>query len=373
MFWDITDTNWGMYMSQSGAGKSFGGGTAPSGNGVSTHAIRIRVNNGTTQGFLIENSNDTYLLSVRGSDGYTTVNGYLQSMVGIITPNISINNGKVLINSSGDLTFWNGGTQLFYVNGTDGNFFSNSNGRVMGFLGVGRTAAARLHIGNNSLYTAVPEPTFYYFDSQGFQSYGGAVNVCAIFDNSIWVRGTMYQNSDERIKKNIQDINDDTALEQILSIQPKTYNYIDETRGTSKVIGFIAQQVREVVPEAVVLDTEKIPDIMSLVDCNSNILTFSSNYDFSSNEKLTFIKRDGSEQVCHITDIISSNEIRIDNEFEGSNVFCYGREIDDFNTLDKWYIFTLNICATQILSRKIDELTSNLNIALDRIAVLESE
>ena len=34
--------------------------------------------------------------------------------------------------------------------------------------------------------------------------------------------------SDERIKKNIQDINDDGALQKILQIEPKTYEYIDK-------------------------------------------------------------------------------------------------------------------------------------------------
>ena len=42
---------------------------------------------------------------------------------------------------------------------------------------------------------------------------------------------------DERIKRYIDDINDDTALNQILAIQPKTYIYIDIVkRGNEKVI-----------------------------------------------------------------------------------------------------------------------------------------
>ena len=43
----------------------------------------------------------------------------------------------------------------------------------------------------------------------------------------------------------------------MLAIQPKTYKYIDEIgRGSSVVYGFIAQQINEVIPEAVELITE---------------------------------------------------------------------------------------------------------------------
>jgi hypothetical protein len=70
--------------------------------------------------------------------------------------------------------------------------------------------------------------------------------------------------SDSRIKKDIEDINDDTALNKLLLIQPKTYNYIEEERnkGFGKVYGFIAQQIKEVIPEAVtIIKKEAIPNI----------------------------------------------------------------------------------------------------------------
>ena len=36
-----------------------------------------------------------------------------------------------------------------------------------------------------------------------------------------------------------------------------------------------------------------------------------------------------------------------------NNVFCYGREVDDFHTLDKQKLFALNFSATQELDRII--------------------
>ena len=79
---------------------------------------------------------------------------------------------------------------------------------------------------------------------------------------------------DERIKKNLEDINDDTALQQILLIQPKTYNYIDDVkRGNEKVIGFSAQQIKTVIPEAVTMNKDFIPNIFKVFDISGDIIT----------------------------------------------------------------------------------------------------
>ncbi len=67
--WNAGDSNWGIYMGQSGGGRSLGGGTAAAGAGFSAHAIRFRVANSSSQGFIFENSLESNLFSLRGSDG----------------------------------------------------------------------------------------------------------------------------------------------------------------------------------------------------------------------------------------------------------------------------------------------------------------
>ena len=55
--------------------------------------------------------------------------------------------------------------------------------------------------------------------------------------------------SDERIKENIEEVPDDIALEKVRQIECKYYNYKDRVNSyDDKVIGFIAQQVKEVFP-----------------------------------------------------------------------------------------------------------------------------
>ena len=54
-----------------------------------------------------------------------------------------------------------------------------------------------------------------------------------------------------------------------------------------------------------------------------------------------------------------------------NNVFFYGKEVDDFHTLDKAQIFALHHSAIQELSRKNDTQTEN-NELRSRLEALES-
>ena len=165
--------------------------------------------------------------------------------------------------------------------------------------------------------------------------------------------------SDSRIKTNIIDINDDGALQQILKIEPKIYNYIDTTeRGTDTVYGFIAQQIREFIPEAVKIQTDFIPNIYKYYDYYDNQI--------NTNEDLTAILgigdkikiKDNCQDYYRTATIINitTTIIMIDLAINSNRCFIYGKEINDFHYLDKSYIYTLGVCATQDLYKMFQKL-----------------
>jgi hypothetical protein len=175
--------------------------------------------------------------------------------------------------------------------------------------------------------------------------------------------------SDSRIKKDIDDINDDTALTKLLLIQPKTYNYIADERnkGFGKVYGFIAQQIREVIPEAVtIIKKETIPNIYkSCLINNKREVYHSIPLDTPID---TSIKIDSDSYK--IKEIYEDYFV-IDNDIEADEVFVFGYSVDDFHTLNKDYIFTLNVCATQELHRRIEAQSLLIKSQDDRIKDLE--
>ena len=77
--WDASDTNWGMYMSQSGTGKSFSGGVAVPGADFAAHAMRFRGYDTATSGFVWENSSETRLMSLNSGTGHLDVAGNISA------------------------------------------------------------------------------------------------------------------------------------------------------------------------------------------------------------------------------------------------------------------------------------------------------
>jgi hypothetical protein len=175
--------------------------------------------------------------------------------------------------------------------------------------------------------------------------------------------------SDYRIKTNIIDINDNNALQQILAIKPKTFNYIDSNeRGSNLVYGFIAQDVKEVIPQAVKIETQYVPNIYKSYDYINNeiIINEDLNDKLLLNDKILLRDDENYYKSAMIT-YISSNMIKVNIDIKGDHCFIYGKEISDFHTLDKTYIYTLNVCATQDLYKLIEQQQSNIDIIKTKI------
>jgi len=173
------------------------------------------------------------------------------------------------------------------------------------------------------------------------------------------------------------------ALQKLLLIQPKTYKYQDYlTRGQEKVFGFIAQQVREVMPEAVKITKDFIPNVYKVFDLSEDIITTNEDLTniLSVDDIIQIIDQEKESKQSYKILEISPTHIKIDKSINGDKCFIFGKEINDFHALSKEYIFTLNVCATQELSRKIDNLNNTIqqqqtiiNDLINRISILENK
>jgi hypothetical protein len=83
---------------------------------------------------------------------------------------------------------------------------------------------------------------------------------------------------------------------------------------------------------------------------------------------------DASEnRATYMVTDVSTNFITIDKEIPGNDCFVYGTEVDDFHALNKDYIFTLNVCATQELHRMIERQNDIISSLMNRIEALENK
>jgi len=188
-------------------------------------------------------------------------------------------------------------------------------------------------------------------------------------NRSIWTNLGVITSSDERIKTNLYDIDDFLALNKILTIKPKLYNYIDKTISTSNVYGFIAQQVKEVIPNAVTLHSRAIPNIYTIAYVDNNIISFTINdniiiSDLYKSKKILLIAEDGKQYDEFILNISQKDNIisiELNNIIQYNSVFIYGTYINDFHTIDKSYIYTLNVCALQDLHKRYTKMKSDMS------------
>ena len=105
--------------------------------------------------------------------------------------------------------------------------------------------------------------------------------------------------SDRRIKKDITDISFST-LELMRKIRPREYTMIDGSK--ESVYGFIAQEVKEVIPKSIYLKKGYIPSVYENAFVNDNRITLinKSTTDIS-NCKLKLRDRNNNDIIVDIS------------------------------------------------------------------------
>ena len=237
----------------------------------------------------------------------------------------------------------------------------------------------------NGIFNTPTMSTFYWgYGTATINSNTSFWAVVTKHNGAIWTTNYIVATSDRDIKKDIEELNDDECLQKLLLLKPCKYRYIDETKNTTenKTYGYIAQEVAEVLPEAVKFQSEYIPNAMIMVDINDGIFTIGDNrsdtYTFTPNVglKIKLYDEINNEIICEITEKIDDNNFRVDEiDSKHTKLFLYGHLKEDFNVLAKEYINAVHVSATQELHRiitqqqkEIDELKTKLN---DILAYLE--
>jgi len=217
----------------------------------------------------------------------------------------------------------------------------------------------------------------YLTNGGGVQSNPPNLNFGLLVDNNIRTMGIVVL-SDRRIKSNVVDIHDTTALDQIRLLKPKYYGYVDKVRrGSSNVIGFIAQEVKEVLPRAVSVADGDIPNIYETATISSsNTVTF-TNFDTSDLDGLgkliAYLAEDKREELT-ITEVLDDHTVRVESDMSewGSELFVWGQKVQDFHHLNKDYIFTVATAALQEVDRQLQAERARNDSLEARILALEN-
>ena len=196
-------------------------------------------------------------------------------------------------NANADYALLQGSDGTTYLNASSGkslNFrIANTASKMVitsaGNVGIGITTpkfplevtGSRTFVQAGISYLNDPNTLSYAFlnNSSTFTTSSSDPNraITAAFEFAVWTETQFISSSDERIKKNIMDLSDNEALETLRLIQPKKYEYVDQvTRGNKTVYGYIAQQIKDVIPYAVSEIPNTVPNIYNIADISSAVI-----------------------------------------------------------------------------------------------------
>jgi len=284
---------------------------------------------------------------------------------------------------------------------TDGSFHIAKNGSVGSGVHINSDGTVRVGTSLNGFYagkfsvygTSGAVGPVSYFNRVGGNLYSGNASLgsVSIYANYGIAAGDYIAASDRRIKDNITDVDDGSALETLRLLKPKRYTYRDTIhKGEEPVWGFIAQEVRDTLPYATTLIKDTVPNIYELANVSSsNVITFTdfntSNLEANATTIRVMTKEDKTENVT-LAEVIDEHSIRVEedladwtgsldesgNVVAGNQLFIYGQEVDDFVFLKKDAIWTVATSALQEVDRQLQAEKAKVTALEARLSALEA-
>lgn len=173
---------------------------------------------------------------------------------------------------------------------------------------------------------------------------------------------------DRRIQEHIIKADSNEILDTINKLPLLNYNFIDNKHYEGKTVyGLIAQDVIKILPEAITITSQYIPNIYT----NANSTELYNNKVIITVNYTTKIKKDTLLKII-VNDIpfyvnifdFTKDTITVtrwNNYRESDDVFVYGTLVDDFHALNQPYLGVLCMGGIQELNKQINQLKIDNN------------
>lgn len=225
--------------------------------------------------------------------------------------------------------------------GFNGNEAKRVTFTKQGYVGIGTTSPNYpLDIIGDATTPATSGTYFYHNASELFASY-------TLYDISIYASGGIMTSgnfvaiSDERVKENIEPLTG--SIELLNQLRPVSYTKTDKIQfGDRTHLGFIAQEVEKVLPEAVHTGKGEIPVLKTFDKVN-----------FEDGVSYTLLVKNGEN--------IEEQKYTTADPKPAGEIIVKSKTVDDFKSLTYDMIFTLAVDAIQEQQQEIEQLKHALS------------
>ena len=186
--------------------------------------------------------------------------------------------------------------------------------------------------------------------------------------------------SDRRIKCDLHTSSPTNDLALIEKLQATNYRMVDPEAGTEWKKGFIAQEVEKVIPQAVSRSTEFVPDIMAVASIShfdaadkTLALMLSKDHALKVGDKVR-LHVDGRRLDLPVSAVPNAHEFVVQGcDKAPEKVLVYGKEVNDFRTVDYNRLYTTGLGAIQELSMRSEAQAKELAAKDVKISALEAK
>jgi hypothetical protein len=199
-------------------------------------------------------------------------------------------------------------------------------------------------------------------------------NLSIFASNDIGATGNIISLSDRRAKVP-EEPPSESYLNLVDKIQVRQFSWIDKIeKGSTKKIGFFAQEVEEVVPDAVGCVTEVIPTIYRQANAFTETTVTIQGHGITTEKKLEVVDSENGKTKIDIIRVIDADNLEVKFEkVPKDKLFIVGPEVDDSRMVNHDYLMAVGFGGLKEL-HEIVKKQQDLIVALEaRLAALESK
>jgi hypothetical protein len=177
--------------------------------------------------------------------------------------------------------------------------------------------------------------------------------------------------SDQRAK--VLETPPESFSNLVQKIQVRHFSWIDKIgKGDTKKIGFFAQEVEKILPDAVGKNTNVVPTIYREADSFTDTTITIKGHGLTTEKKIEVVDPENDKHVAEITRVIDSDTIEVKFEKKPKDkLFVIGPEVDDSRVINHDYLMAVSFGAVKEIIEENKSLRNQISSLAARLEALE--